>query len=86
MYFEVYSLDFCPYCKKVIDTLDKYNLKSTIINVNEDNKHYYKDKLKKKTFPQVFLVTDNKSRYLGGSEKFMKLIKKMKKNGKLKQK
>ena len=84
MYFEVYSLDYCPYCQKVINTLDKYNLKADIIKVNEDTKHYYNSKLKTNTFPQVFLVTNNKSRYLGGSDKFMKLIKKLKKDGKLK--
>ena len=78
MYFEVYSLDYCPYCKKVFNTLDKYNLKDyvfALIDYQNENMNIYLNTNfnNKKTSKNLFYKVDDIKRNLK-TQKFKNII------------
>ena len=66
----VYTLDYCPFCKKAVKTLNEHGIEFEHIDVTSDEENYSK-KLKEKynivgevTYPQI--IVDNKR--FGGND------------------
>ncbi len=55
----------CPYSNALIDILKNNNIKSNIITVTHENKDKYKTKYIN-TFPQLYLMKNNKEELLIG--------------------
>ena len=76
MEIEIYTLDYCPYCKKALSFLREKRVEFEHIRVDEDEERWY-DKLSAKfgipigdlTFPQI--VIDGKR--IGGYSDMMEL-------------
>jgi glutaredoxin len=68
---KIISLENCPYSIAAEDFFNKKNLKFILIKVNQETKNNYKKKLD--TFPQIYLVNNNKEKLLGGFNKIQEI-------------
>lgn len=76
MILHIYSLVGCPYSMKACETLKLY--KPKIITVTHDEKEKYKKMNEMSTFPQIFLVIDDKHRIkIGGYNETINLLTKI---------
>ena len=70
---QIYSLEGCPYSMKAEELLNKYN-NIEVIKVKRIDKEKIKQKNKMNTFPQIFLVKDNKKIKIGGCDKITEIL------------
>ena len=67
-------LENCPYSNALVETLKNNNIKANIITVTYKNKDKYKTKYIN-TFPQLYLMKDNKEELLiGGYEETKNIL------------
>ena len=76
MKIEIYTLDYCPYCKKAIAFLNEKNLEFTQIRIDDDEDSWFQKlakMLNKKatdvTVPQIFIDGNQ----IGGYSDMMEL-------------
>jgi glutaredoxin len=72
-YLYIITLKKCPYSTYALDLLDSLNIKYKQLEVNQENKEKYKTK-EIDTFPQIYLVKDDKKLLLGGYNDLNKFI------------
>ena len=74
MKLKVYSLPGCPYCRRVERLIKNMDLKAEIIKVKTiKDKEEIKKKLRKNTFPQVYIVkgtANSRDVHIGGCDDF----------------
>jgi len=75
MILNIYSLVGCPYSIRSEKLLSKYNHK--IIKVEHIEKQKYKDMNEMSTFPQIFLVDNDKRIKIGGLDDTVSLLDKI---------
>ena len=63
----IYSLNGCGYSKAAVETLNKYNIKYKIYNVDWSNKDDYKRMNNMTTFPQIFYKKNGSKIKIGGN-------------------
>ena len=64
----------CPYSNALVETLKNNNIKANIITVTSENKEKYKTKYIS-TFPQLYLMKNNKEELLiGGYDETKKIL------------
>ena len=78
-YLQTTILENCPYGTATLELLNKHNIKTNIISVNQNNKDNYKTEAIQ-TFPQVYLKKKNSngSLLLGGYDALESFIEKFK--------
>ena len=78
--YVIYYLENCSFSKKALNLLIKYKLPYFIIYVSQENKNYYKNKLNKQTFPQIYYNNCNNNNNItyeiGGCDNLEQLFKK----------
>lgn len=74
-YLYIITLEDCPYSIAALELLDSLNIKYKHIIVTQTNKEKYKTK-EIDTFPQIYLVKDNKKLLLGGYSDLKEFIDK----------
>jgi len=72
MTFKIFYKNGCPYCEKVENTLNEYDLKYKKYVLDKDftRKEFYELFGEKTTFPQVF----HKKNHIGGSDDTIEYI------------
>jgi glutaredoxin len=72
-YLYIIILEKCPYSIAAINLLNSLNIKYKHLKVNQKNKEKYKTK-EIDTFPQIYLVKDEKKLLLGGYSNLKEFI------------
>jgi glutaredoxin len=72
-YLYIITLEKCPYSIAAINLLNSLNIKYKHLKVNQKNKEKYKTK-EIDTFPQIYLVKDEKKLLLGGYSNLKEFI------------
>jgi glutaredoxin len=72
-YLYIITLESCPYSIAALELLDSLNIKYKQLKVTDLNKKKYKTE-EINTFPQIYLVKNNKKLLLGGYSDLKKFI------------
>jgi glutaredoxin len=72
-YLYIITLESCPYSIAALELLDSLNIKYKQLKVTDLNKKKYKTE-EINTFPQIYLVKNNKKLLLGGYSDLNKFI------------
>jgi len=72
-YLYIIILEKCPYSISAINLLNSLNIKYNHLKVNQKNKEKFKTK-EIDTFPQIYLVKDEKKLLLGGYSNLKEFI------------
>jgi len=72
-YLYIITLEKCPYSIAAINLLNSLKIKYKQLKVNQKNKEKYKTK-EIDTFPQIYLVKDEKKLLLGGYSNLKEFI------------
>lgn len=75
--FQLYGLNYCPYCIKAIQMFEMHGIPHKATWVKDHEKDKYKKKHKMNTFPQIFYKSTPKNRKMikiGGFDELEKLF------------